>query len=151
MLQTWQNLSHGCESSHPPWHRSVWLHPHLGGGRGIGARRNRRRLESGSDWLFVIEWQMEQDHDSVIRRMRAYVSSGPFRSSSLFFSPCLSTFFQWSQPLLPGRHQQLFLPLQFLVFDFQIWWTGATMVAIQRTAGGSNISVLADSAWQWQK
>lgn len=48
------------------------------------AKRNRRRLESGSDWLVMIEWQMERGHNSVISRRHGYILSGPLLFLPLF-------------------------------------------------------------------
>lgn len=84
ILWTWQNLSQSYESPHI---LDIWafdyIHTSAESTDG-SAWRNQRWLGRSSDWLFMIEWQMEQGHNSVIRRRHAYVLSGPFLSPSVF-------------------------------------------------------------------
>lgn len=118
ILWTWQNLSQSYESPHI---LDIWafdyIHTSAASTDG-SAWRNQHWLERSSDWLFMIEWQMEQGHNSVIRRRHAYVLSGPFLSPSVFpvFPPFHCSPSPHPAPHQPAAAASSLLPPTFATF-----------------------------------
>lgn len=122
--------SHRCN---PPSPRdgTIWLHPPPGWEHRWECLQNRRYLERGSDWLLMIEWQMERAHNSVIRRRNVYVLMWLTPLSPLF--PISSSFPASMAKLRLSLASCLlcsFTSSAFVLFCFQLWWTPAIIVQL---------------------